>query len=213
MGTGIIGLAPKRLREYFGEQIFSYPPATRHREALAKWVPSMHESTVLGGLVPHTESTALGALEPLAESTALGGLVPRTEHAALGGLPLTSATFHHFRAHDPCTGIDGLSASPGRFVARVSASVATTKSCTGRRSISHAADTGFASVFAIPIEGSTGSAKKVSVHFLIRVTHEPARGPAHEPAIQIHGLAHMKPVSYGPRGLIHGCGRAGPTNL
>ena len=167
MGTGIIGLAPKRLREYFGEQIFSYPPATRHREALAKWVPSMHESTVLGGLVPHTESTALGALEPLAESTALGGLVPRTEHAALGGLPLTSATFHHFRAHDPCTGIDGLSASPGRFVARVSASVATTEGCTGRGSISPAADTVFASVFAIPIEGGTGSAEALAAATII----------------------------------------------
>ena len=37
--------------------------------------------------------------------------------------------------------IDGLSASPGRFVARVSASVANTEDCTGRGSISPAADT------------------------------------------------------------------------
>ena len=97
--------------------------------------------------MPHTESTALGGLEPLAESTVLGGLVPRTEHAALGGLPLTSTAFHDFRTHEPRIRIDGLSASPGRFVARVSASVATTEGCTGRGSISPAADTVFASFF------------------------------------------------------------------
>ena len=120
------------------------------------------ESTVLGGLVPHTENTALGGLEPLVETTVLGGLVPRTEHAALGGPPVTSTAFHDFRTHEPRTRIDGLSASPGRFVARVSASVATTEDCTGRRSISPAADTVFALVFAIPIEGGTGSAEALA---------------------------------------------------
>ena len=120
---------------------------------------ALAESTVLGGLVPHTESTALGGLEPLAESTVWGGLVPRTEHAALGGLPVTSTAFHEFCTHEPRTRIDGLSALPGRFVARVSASVATTEGCTGRGSISPAADTVVASVFAISIEGGTGSAK------------------------------------------------------
>ena len=104
------------------------------------------ESTVLGGLVPHTESTALVELEPLAESALLGGLVPRTEHAALGGPPLPSTAFHDFRTHELRIRIDGLSASPGRFVARLSASVATTEGCTGRESISPAAYTVFASV-------------------------------------------------------------------
>ena len=112
--------------------------------------------------MPHTESTALGGLEPLAESTVLGGLVPRIEHAALGGLPLTSTAFHDLRTHEPRMRIDGLSASPGRFVARVSASVAATEGCTGRGSISPAADTVFDSVFAIPIEGGTGSAEALA---------------------------------------------------
>ena len=112
--------------------------------------------------MPHTESTDLGGLEPLAESTVLGGLVPRTEHGALGGLPLTSTALHDFRTHEPRIGIGGFSASPGRFVARVSASVATTKGCTGRGSISPANDTVFASVFAIPIEGGTGSAEALA---------------------------------------------------
>ena len=85
-------------------------------------------------------------LEPLAESTVLGGLVPRTEYAASGGLPLTSAAFHDFRTHEPRIRIDGLSAPPGTFVARVPASIATAESCTGRGSISPAAGTVFASV-------------------------------------------------------------------
>ena len=104
----------------------------------------------------------MGGLEPLAESTVLGGLVPRTEHAALGGLPLTSTAFHDFRTHEPRIRIDGLSASPRRFVARVCASVATTEGCTDRGLISPAADTVFASVFAIPIEGGTGSAETLA---------------------------------------------------
>ena len=249
LGTGSIVWASKHLRGCCGEQSFTYPPATKHRRALAKWGPSMHEpsgslgssprsfahsstakaaptaspiflarfpepvteynrsglttfnlvgltspNTVgdsgihllrtrglrapsspipgvgLGGLAPSPKAlswvgscpTALGELEPLAESTVLGGLVPRTEHAALGGLPLTSTAYHDFRTHEPRIRIDGLSVSPGRFVARVSASVATTKGCTGRGSISPAADTVFASVFAIPIEGGTGSAEALA---------------------------------------------------
>ena len=249
-GTGSIVWASKHLRGYCGEQHSAYPPATKHRRALAKWGSSMHdsngslsssprsiahsctakgaptaspifparfpepatdydrsgltnfnlvgftsprtvgdsgiyllrtrglrasfspipgvglggltllaESTAFGGLVPYTESTALVGLEPLAESTVLGGLVPRTEHAPLGGLPLTSTAFHDFRTHEPCIRIDGLSASPGRFFARVSASVATDEGCTGRGSISPAADIVFASVFTIPIEGGTGFEK------------------------------------------------------
>ena len=87
----------------------------------------------------------LGGHEPLADSTVLGALVPRTENAALGGILLNFTAYHDFRTHEPRINNDGLSASPGRFVARLSASVATTDSCIGRWSISHAADTVFAS--------------------------------------------------------------------
>ena len=45
LGNGSFVWAPKRLRGYFREQCFAYPPAARHRRALAKWGPSMHESS------------------------------------------------------------------------------------------------------------------------------------------------------------------------
>ena len=45
LGTGSIVWAPKRLRRYCGGQSSAYPPATRHPRALAKWGPSMHESS------------------------------------------------------------------------------------------------------------------------------------------------------------------------
>ena len=91
-----------------------------------------------------------------------GEFVTRTEHAVLGGLPLTSTAFHYFRTHEPHTRIDGLSALPGRFVARVSASIATTEGCTGRGSISSLADTMFDSGFFISIEGGTGSVEALA---------------------------------------------------
>ena len=99
---------------------------------------------------------------PYTKSTALVGLVPRTEGAALGGLSLTSTDFHVFRTYRPPLRIDGLSAPPGRFVTRVSASVATTEGWTGRRTISPAPDTDFASVFAVPTEGGTGPAEALA---------------------------------------------------
>ena len=43
-GSSIVW-APKYLRGYCGEQSSAYPPAKRHGRALAKWVPSMHESS------------------------------------------------------------------------------------------------------------------------------------------------------------------------
>ena len=112
--------------------------------------------------MPRTESTALGGLVLLADSIVLGGLVPRTKHAALSGLPLTFTEFHDFRTHEPRIRTDGLAAPPGRFVARVSASVVNAEDCTGRESISPAADTVFASVFAKPIEDGTGSAEALA---------------------------------------------------
>ena len=273
LGTGSVVWAPKRLRGYCGEQSSAYPLATRHRRVLAKWGPSMHESsgslsssprsiahsstaktgimaspffpahlphpataynrsgmtdfnlvrlaspdpvrdssihflrtrgrrapsspiprvglgvltplagsTVLGGLVPHTESTPMGGLEPLTDSTVLGGLVPRTEHATLSGLPPTSTAFHDFPTHQPRTRIDGLSASPGRFVARFSASIATAESWTGRWLISPVADTIFASVFAIIIEGGTGSPDTLAAAMPIAQPTYLSRRSTHETA-------------------------------
>ena len=123
---------------------------------------TLAESTVLGGLMSHTESTALGGLEPIAESTVLGGLVPRTEHAALDGLFLTSTAFHESCTQEPRIKIHGLSSSPGILVAGGPASIDTIEGCTGRGSISPAADTVFAPVFAIPIKGGMGSAEALA---------------------------------------------------
>ena len=61
----------------------------------------------------------------------LGGLVPRTESAVLGGLPFTFPDYYDFRTHGPHMRIDDLSALSGRFVARVSASLATVDRCPG----------------------------------------------------------------------------------
>ena len=95
------------------------------------------EGTGLSGLVSRIESNAwIGSCPaPLAKSTALGGLVPRTEHDVLGGFPLTYTDFHNFRTHEPLIRIDGLSARQGKFVARISASVATAEGCTSSGSI------------------------------------------------------------------------------
>ena len=45
LGIGNIVWAPKHLRGYCGEQSSAYLPAARHGRALAKWGPSMHESS------------------------------------------------------------------------------------------------------------------------------------------------------------------------
>ena len=55
--------------------------------------------------------------------------------------------------------IDGLSAPSGRFVARVSASVAAVDRCPGRQRVLPAADNAFASIFAVPTEVVAGSAE------------------------------------------------------
>ena len=81
----------------------------------------------------------------------------RAEGTALGGLPFTSVDFCDFRTHGPRKRIDDLSAPSGRFVARVSASVATVYRCPGRGRALPAADNDFASVFAVPTEVGTGS--------------------------------------------------------
>ena len=45
LGNGSIVYAPKRLRWFLGDQSSANSLATRHRRALAKWGPSMHESS------------------------------------------------------------------------------------------------------------------------------------------------------------------------
>ena len=81
-----------------------------------------------------------------------------TESAVLGGLPFTSADFCDFCIHGPRMSIDDLSAPSESFVARVSGSVATVDRCPGRGRALPAADSDFASVFAVPTEVGTGSA-------------------------------------------------------
>ena len=89
----------------------------------------------------------------------LGGLTPRTESNALGGLPVTSSDFSDFRAHGPRMGLDDLPTPSRRFVARVSASVATVDSSPDRGWVSRAADNDFASVSAVSTAVSEGSAE------------------------------------------------------
>ena len=89
----------------------------------------------------------------------LRGLVPHPESAGLGGLPSTSSKFRDFRAHGPHTRIDDLSPLSGRFVARVTTAVTTDDCRPGRGEFVPAADTDFASVFAVPSWGGTGSAE------------------------------------------------------
>ena len=89
----------------------------------------------------------------------LGGLVPRTESTVLGWLPFTSADFCDFRAHGPRMRTDDFSAPSRRFVARVSASVATVDRCPGRGRALPTANNDFASAFAVPTEVGTGSAE------------------------------------------------------
>ena len=83
--------------------------------------------------------------------------MPRLENAVSGGLPFASSGFRDFRVHGSRRRIDDLSAPSGRFVARVSAAVTTVDRRPGRGDIFPAAETAFASVFAVPSEGGTGS--------------------------------------------------------
>ena len=77
----------------------------------------------------------------------------------MGGFPFTSSDFRDFCAHGPRMRIDDLSAPSGRFVARVTAGVTTDHRRPGRGFFFPVADTAFASVFAVPSEGGTGSAE------------------------------------------------------
>ena len=83
----------------------------------------------------------------------------RTEIVVLSGLPFNSADYCDFRTHEPRLRIDGFLALSGRFVARVSASVAAIDRCPGRGRAIPAADNAFASVSAVPTEVEEGYAE------------------------------------------------------
>ena len=88
--------------------------------------------------------------------------MPRTESNALGGLPFTSADVCHFRAHGPRMRLDDRPTPSSRFIARVSASVATVDSSPGHGWVSGAADNDFVSVSAVPTAVSEGSAEALA---------------------------------------------------
>ena len=105
-----------------------------------------------------------------------GGLVPRTERAVLGGFPFSSTEYFDFRTHGPRTRIDDLAAPSGRFVARVSAPVATVDRCPGRGRALPEADNDFGSVFAVPTEVGAGSAEAPATATVV-AQPTPSRSP------------------------------------
>ena len=96
---------------------------------------------------------------PPPKALSLVGSCPSLDMLPWAGYLSPIPHFKTFCTHEPRIRIDGFFSSPGRFVARISAFVATTEGCTGCGSISPAADTVFVSNSAIPIEGGTGSAE------------------------------------------------------
>ena len=106
----------------------------------------------------------------------MGELVPRTESAVLGGFPFTSADYCDFRTHGQYMRIDDHSTPSGRFVARVSPSVATVDRCPGRGRAFPAADNDFASTFTVPTEVGTGSAEAPAAATAV-AQRTPSRSP------------------------------------
>ena len=127
----------------------------------------------------------------------LDGLVPRPVSAVLGGVPFAVSDFRDFRAHGPRMRIYYFSAPSATFVIRVSAAVATVDRRPGRGAIFPAADTAFASVFAVPSEGSTGSAEAPAAATAV-TQHAPS------PRSTSHGVdsaAITDPAAFAPRRL------------
>ena len=141
--------------------------------------------------MPRTKSTAFGGLVSLADSTVLGRLMPRAEHVVLGGLPLSLTGYHDFHAHATRFSIEVSFSPPARFVARVSASIATPEGCTGRGSISAAADTAFASLSGNPSRVARAPQK----HWL-------QRDPSHS-RLLYHRVLHRTPTP--PRQPVRMC--------
>ena len=133
----------------------------------------------------------------------LGGLVPRTESAVLGGLPFTSSDFRDFRTHGPRMRIDDLSALSGRFVARVSASVATVDRRPGLRVLSPAANAAFASVFVVPPGGDQGSAEAPAAATIVAQRAPPPTSTLQEgdPAVIIDSASSVPSLPGNPASL------------
>ena len=93
--------------------------------------------------------------------------MPRTKSAVLGGLPFTSSDFRDSRAHGPRRRMDNLSAPFGRFVARLSASVATVDCRPGLFFFSPTANPAFASVFVVPSGGDQCSAEALATATIV----------------------------------------------
>ena len=93
--------------------------------------------------------------------------MPRPDNAVLGGFPCACLGFREVPTYEPRLRVDHLF-SPGGFAARVSASGTTGDRCPDRETIFLAADTAFASVFAAPSVGRTGSAEAMAsvIHFV-----------------------------------------------
>ena len=89
----------------------------------------------------------------------LSGQVPRTENVVLYGLSFILSDSRDFRTHRPRMRIDDLSAPLGRFVAGVSASIATVDRRPGLRVFSPTVNAAFASVFVAP-SGATWALPK-----------------------------------------------------
>ena len=87
------------------------------------------------------------------------GCCPAPIALILGGRAFVSSDFHDFRAHGPRMRIDNISASPGRFIACVSAADATVDRRPDRGESLPAADTVFALFLATPSEGGMDSAE------------------------------------------------------
>ena len=85
--------------------------------------------------------------------------------------------FRVIRAHGLRMGIDDLSAPSGRFLARVTAAVATDDRLRSHGDFFPEADTAFASVFAVPSEGGTGSAEAPATAILSPSMLLPRRAP------------------------------------
>ena len=129
-------------------------PATEHdRSGSSSLIP------VKDGGIFLIRACGLRTRASLSPSVCLSGLVPHSESAVSCGLPFASSEVRDFRTHGPRMRIDDLSAPCGRFVARVTTAVTTDDCRPGCGEFVLAADIAFASVFAVPSGGGTGSAE------------------------------------------------------
>ena len=124
-----------------------------------------HSTNAVGLATPPPSRTAVSSSsEPAGFALALHrlpvsawvGWCPTVKSPSWSGLPFTSLDFHDFRAHGPSMRIDDISASLGRFVARVSASVAIVDCRPGLRVFSPTANLRFRFGFSRTLRGRPG---------------------------------------------------------